>query len=302
MILQNYYRNIVVCLHQLNYYDTVQKRGDALDPVNQYGVKVERDAAFNGDTRVSLHEHSFYELYFLVSGKRRYLMKHTVFDVEPGNLVFIPKMQLHRATSTSQAGYDRYVLYFSELQVSRLSELIGTNTFDELVNSGCMKLPSFVSKQVQKDMEQIRQELENHSPISGAVITHLFQGIILSALRFGSKKQHLIGESADKIQMIAKYISEHYSDDITLTMAANMAYLEKTYFSKRFKALTGFGFQEYLLQTRILAAEKMLLETKLPMSKIAESCGFSCSNYFGDVFRRYKGISPSDYRKQNGTE
>ena len=269
-----------------------------MDTVNEYGIRVEHAVSVDGN-RIGMHEHVFYELYFLVSGQRRYLMKHTVFDVEPGNLVIIPKMQLHRATTIGQSGYDRYVLYFSDQQALRLANLIGTETLDDMIKGGCIKLPGFASRQVQKDMEQIRLELENPSLYTGVVVTHLFHGIMLNALRYGSKKEQLIGESADKIQMIAKYISEHYNEDITLSMAANMAYLEKTYFSKRFKLLTGFGFQEYLLQTRILAAEKLLLETKQSISKISENCGFSCSNYFGDVFRRYKGISPSEYRKKN---
>ena len=270
-------------------------------PLDVYGVQVERAISTDGN-RVGVHEHAFYELYFLVSGRRRYLMKHTVFDVEPGNLLIVPKMQLHRATSTSQTGYDRYVLYFTDRQAQLLAKLIGTESLNELIMGGCIKLPGFVSRQIQKDMEQISLELETPCDITEAVVTHLFHGIMLNALRYGSKKEHLIGESADKVQMIAKYISEHYNDDITLTMAANMAYLEKTYFSKRFKLLTGFGFQEYLLQTRIIAAEKLLLESQYSISKISENCGFSCSNYFGDVFRRYKGISPSEYRKKYRAE
>ena len=272
-----------------------------MDSINQYGIQVEHDVSTDGN-RVGMHEHVFYELYFLVSGQRRYLMKHTVFDVEPGNLLIIPKMHLHRATSTNQTGYDRYVLYFSERQAGKLANLIGSDALNEMITGGCIKLPGFVSKQILKDMEQIRLELESPSAITDAAVTHLFHGIMLNALRYGSKKEHLIGESADKVQMIAKYISEHYSEDITLSMAANMAYLEKTYFSKRFKHLTGFGFQEYLLHTRILAAEKLLLESTLSISKISEGCGFSCSNYFGDVFRRYKGISPTEFRRKYRNE
>ena len=272
-----------------------------MDPVNQFGIQVERDISVGGN-RIGMHEHAFYEIYFLVSGQRRCLMKHTVFDVEAGNLLIIPKMHLHRATSPTQVGYDRYVLYFSERQASMLANLIGNETLNEMITSGCIKLPGYISKQIQKDMEEIRQELQSPSSITGAVVTHIFHGIMLNALRYGSKKEQLIGESADKVQMIAKYISEHYNEDITLKMAANMACLEKTYFSKRFKQITGFGFQEYLLQTRILAAEKLLLETHLTVSKISEKCGFTCSNYFGDVFRRYKGISPTEYRSKYQNE
>jgi len=269
-----------------------------MDSLNSFGVLVEHDIASTGSIKIGMHEHAFYELYFLVSGNRRYMMKHSVYDVEPGNLVFIPKKKLHRAISAKKTGYDRYVLYFSDQQAARLAELLGGDVFSELVNQGCIQLPGYIAKQVQKDMEQILQETTSPSLAAYAIVTHLLQGIMLNALRYGSKKQCLVGESADKVQMIAKFITEHYREEITLSKVAEMACLEKTYFSKLFKTLTGFGFQEYLLQTRLLAAEQMLMETKLSMSEIAENCGFSCSNYFGDVFRRYKGLSPSAYRKQ----
>ena len=88
---------------------------------------------------------------------------------------------------------------------------------------------------------------------------------------------------------------------LTLEDAAGLVHMEKTYFSKRFKALTGFGFLDYLTQTRLRAAEDLLTRTSLSIGDISDACGFSGSNYFGDVFRRYHGISPSEYRIRSGS-
>lgn len=271
-----------------------------MDSVNRYGVKVEHDTATVGNSRIGMHEHDFYELYFLVSGNRRYLMGHTVYDVAPGDLVFVPKKQLHRTTSTGKAGYDRYVLYFSDRQAEPISDLLGEEVFFKLMSSGCMVLPKHVSEEIHRDMERIGRDISNPDSMTDVFVTHLLQGIILNAIRHGEQRQSLAGESADKVQMVAKHITENYPQEITLAEAAQMACLEKTYFSKRFKQLTGFGFQEYLLQTRILAAEQLLAETQFPVGQIAEKCGFSSGNYFGDVFQRYKGLSPSEYRKLHG--
>ena len=104
-----------------------------------------------------------------------------------------------------------------------------------------------------------------------------------------------MGETVDKIQYAARYISENYAEPLTLEDAARLTNLEKTYFSKRFKLLTGFGFHEYLTEVRLCAAAQLLEQTDLSMVDIAERCGFSNSNYFGDVFRRWKGCSPSQY-------
>ncbi len=272
-----------------------------MDPINEYGVKTEHDTTSSGSKTIGIHEHDFYEIYFLISGSRRYLMKHTAYDLEPSDMLFVPKKQLHRATSVSGAGFERYVLYFSDRQAELLSDLLGREVFEKTVNCGCISLPDAVSEEVRRGMERIGRELAEPTPLTDAFVTHLLQGIILNAVRYGKERRCLEGGSAEKVQKVAAYVAEHYSEEISLSDAARMACIEKTYFSKRFKQLTGFGFQEYLMQTRIMAAEALLTETKLSIGRIAEECGFSCGNYFKDVFKRYKGLSPAEYRKKHRT-
>ena len=269
-----------------------------MDAISQYGINIEHDFAQIGKGTVCMHEHNVYELYYLVSGKRRYLMQHTVYDVEPGNLILIPPGQLHRVTSATQTGYHRYVLYFNAEHAELLSRIMGSDTLRDLFQKGCIQLPSQISKQIESNMNEIDMQLRDPSPVTYAVITHLLHGILLNVLRFGKQKRQIDGGTADKVQQIAKFISENYTEDINLAMVADIANMERTYFCKRFKAITGIGFQDYLLQIRLQAAMHMLAETQKPVSEISSCCGFSTSNYFGDAFRRYYGTSPTEYRKK----
>lgn len=123
-------------------------------------------------------------------------------------------------------------------------------------------------------------------------------GIILYAMRYGTKKDCQLKDGADKIQAVAQYICDNYAEDITLKEAAEMAYMEQTYFSKKFKKLTGFGFKEYLIRTRVKAAQKLLNSADLTIGEISELCGFSSSNYFGDAFKKYTGLSPSEWKRR----
>ncbi len=75
--------------------------------------------------------------------------------------------------------------------------------------------------------------------------------------------------------------------------------MEETYFSKKFKQLTGFGFNEYLTQIRLRKSEILLLSPENSINEIADMCGFSSSNYFGDIFKKHTGLSPSQYRKKH---
>ena len=245
-----------------------------------------------------LHAHQRHELYFLISGQRRYFIGHTIYDVFPGNLVIIPKTELHRTTSPGRIGYERYVVYFTNKDVQPLIDSVGRDTFDALMQGCCLQLPADIARQIQTDLERMKVERTAQVPYAAAFITHLLQDILLAALRYGKRRNPCTGESADKIQEVARYISENYHLPLTLHEAAQMAYMEDTYFSKRFKMLTGFGFQEYLTQTRIRAAQQLLSDTQLSVGEISERCGFSSSNYFGDAFRRWTGTSPSAYRQK----
>ena len=102
------------------------------------------------------------------------------------------------------------------------------------------------------------------------------------------------------IQKAAKYICDHYGKELSLAEVSGHVYMSETYFSKKFKKVTGLNFREYLTSVRIKAADELLLETEKTIAEISECCGFSDANYFGDVFKKRKGVSPMQYRKLKG--
>jgi len=261
------------------------------------GIYIDRSANQSVWDMPDMHAHKSHELYYLISGHRRYLIGHTIYDVTPGDLVIIPRSQLHRTVSPRPTGYERYVCNFMEDRIHSFIHDLGRETFERLLGCGCVQLPAHVALQVHRDLQQLEQELSHRQEGSNAAALHLLQDVLLCALRHGTPKEPVHGAGADKIQELTRYIALNYAQPITLHDAAAMACMESTYFSRRFKSLTGFGFQEYLTQTRLQAAEQLLRSTRLSVGEIAEQCGFSGANYFGDVFRRRKKCSPSQYRK-----
>ena len=261
-------------------------------------ISVEHGAKMHFSEMPAMHTHACHELYFLASGQRRYLIGSDLFDVSPGNVILIPRGHLHRTTSINKKGYSRYVVYFSEEYIDDFISIIGRDTFDAFMQGRCLQLNDFAISAIHEILQRMDQTQKQVLPFAEASLKTDLQQILLYLLRYGEKQYRSAAQSASKIQEATQYIMEHYAKDLTLENVASVACMERTYFCKCFKTITGFGFSEYLTRVRMQAAESFLLKTDLSVSEIASRCGFSGSNYFGDVFRRCAGLSPSKYRKK----
>ena len=99
------------------------------------------------------------------------------------------------------------------------------------------------------------------------------------------------GYSAD-IERALKYIALNYQQPLTLEEVAGYCNLSPTYFSRKFRLITGQTFKEHVNYIRLRQATQMLLMTDNSITKIAMLCGFGSSNYFKDLFRASTGRSP----------
>ncbi len=92
------------------------------------------------------------------------------------------------------------------------------------------------------------------------------------------------------------YIEQHYMENITVEKLANLGYMSKTTFNRRFKNEIGITPIEYLIEVRIKMAKLMLKRKENQLTDIAMRCGFGSGAYFSSCFQKYVGITPSEYR------
>ena len=57
---------------------------------------------------------------------------------------------------------------------------------------------------------------------------------------------------------------------------------------------------EYIARINVSKAKIMLLDSDMPVSEISEKLGYNSPTYFGIVFKKYEGLSPSEFRKNRG--
>ena len=97
-------------------------------------------------------------------------------------------------------------------------------------------------------------------------------------------------------QAIAAYVRQNYRNDISMQDAARAMNYSEAYFCKLFKQCFSCNFTAYLSEYRIGEAKKLLAVPTVNIKDIGKAVGYGDSNYFTKVFRRYTGVSPTEYR------
>lgn len=103
----------------------------------------------------------------------------------------------------------------------------------------------------------------------------------------------------NKLKNVLAYIRDRYDNIITLDELACVAGMSPRYFCRAFSQITGKTPIAYLNYYRIETAGERLLMTDETVTEIALSCGFNDMSYFSKLFAKEKGMTPSQYRKQN---
>ena len=108
----------------------------------------------------------------------------------------------------------------------------------------------------------------------------------------------LAAEQTDA-QKLALYLDEHYMEKLSLDSISRQLHIGRTKLCAIAKELSkGETLSWLIAQRRINAAKRLLLQSNLPISAVAEEVGISDYNYFSKVFRSITGTTPSAYRKK----
>ena len=98
------------------------------------------------------------------------------------------------------------------------------------------------------------------------------------------------------VRNTVEYISQHFSEEISLAGVAEELHINASYLSMLFRQVTGVTFKEHLNRVRVEEAERLLKNTDYPIIEIAVACGYRDQSYFTKVFKKYTGLTPRQYR------
>lgn len=101
----------------------------------------------------------------------------------------------------------------------------------------------------------------------------------------------------DYIDRAAQFMHYNYRT-IEVQDVVNFIGFSRGYLSTAFKKQKGISMQEYLLKIRMQKAKELLTATDLQIQEIGEKAGYEDQLNFSRIFRKYEGVSPSEYRRK----
>nr|MCR5715906.1 AraC family transcriptional regulator [Lachnospiraceae bacterium] len=249
------------------------------------------------------HFHYYYEFFYVRQGKCRFFINNSLYDLNAGEFLIIPPREVHFNRYLAQTV--RTNIYFRGSDLLENGSLFLPNLEKRFLQMQVIHVPSTYQHLINQLIDSMLQEENIDDETTGPMLQLLLKQIFLSCNRYCTFRSDDIAFSADGAEDIlqaAQYITDHYSQPITLEQLAEMVNLSPSYFSKKFHQTLGMGMKEYLNYERLKHASLELLSTQHSITEIAINCGFSDGNYFKDAFKKIYDVSPRAYRKARAEE
>lgn len=285
--------------------ESLESEGTAVEVFDEYIFKIEWKRQTEPYTMPRQHFHEHYEIYYLVSGERIYLLEDRISHVHQGDLVLIPKRVIHMTTDAGTNTHERYVVYFKEsflqgtMQTPQLHELTSCLRGDAKVVRLSAAEQAFMEGLLVKLLREEERSDKHGELYKKLLLTEML--LFLDRLNIDSQSENLntLSSVHSKAHQIARYIRENYDKPLSLASISEQFYISPWYLSRVFRQATGMRLTEYLNNVRIKEAQRLLRQTSMSVTDIAAQVGYGSHTHFGRIFKQIMGTSPLKYRKQS---
>ncbi|MCE5200151.1 MAG: AraC family transcriptional regulator [Armatimonadota bacterium] len=244
------------------------------------------------------HKHEMMEIVYLARGMQTYEQAGERYVLR-GNDIFIsmPGEEHHTGGYPQEKG----ILYWLQVKLPEAGEQFLTLSPEyaaPLVDQ-LRALP----KQFFRGTRRCRQIfddailawLQAPEPVRAVAITSRVVELLLEVIKCASSYSPSV--LPPDIRRIVDYIEEHLDETTPVSALAKMVNLSTSRFKVKFKQVTGFPPAEYMLRRRVDRAKDLLRDSGMTVTDVAFALGFSSSQYFATVFKRFTRQSPTGYIK-----
>ncbi|MEL6866700.1 MAG: AraC family transcriptional regulator [Bacteroidota bacterium] len=275
-------------------------------PVGRDDVFIIKDCQ-NAHFDYPIHSHPEYELTFIENSAGNRIVGDSVETYTESDLVLIGPEVYHKwddaLLAQEQKGSAHVVviqfdqMVFSNSLLSKEAFMPIRNLLDDAARG--IQFYGPIVESAKKQIEQLNQ-------LKGFEAVLVFFKL-LNFLAGSKNRRYLASESfafepsvykSERISKVCEYLQQNFTKRIQLSEVAAITNMSESAFSHFFKKRTNKSFTQFVIDMRIGHACKLLLETHDPVSQICYSCGFNNISNFNRLFKKYKKMTPYNYRHQ----
>ena len=228
------------------------------------------------DKDVISNWHDNLELQLCTKGNGYVFLDSKKYEIKQGDIVVINPDVVHLTLA-----YD----------CIEISGIIVDSNFN-IMDKNLYYSPIINDKEIEKIFNKISNESDNLK-----LTKYLLEILIILKEKHCCKNQSITNSGYFNIvKNSIRYIKENYSKKITIDDIAKKVQINKYTLSKEFKKLTNKTIVDYINTYRIEKVAHLILKGE-NITTSAYNCGFNNLSYFTNVFKKYKGVLPSEYKK-----
>ena len=252
---------------------------------------------YNG---IGSHFHGYHELVLIREGIVNFRINQNDFLAGPNSLIIIRAMDRHDV-SIRKYPYKRYVFTVtSQLVLTSVREpqLLSLFFYHSPKSRNIILLRPKIVERLTALFEETILECTEKKPLWSSQVTSFIHQALIALYR-EDPEMFSAGDGGGNIQAIMRiqhFIAEHFHEKISLDQLAERFFMSKFHLSRRFRAVTGHSFKNYLILHRISEAQQLLRYTNKPVSEICADVGYDNTEHFIRIFHKSQGTTPLQYR------
>jgi len=248
--------------------------------------------------KLEMHKHvDMLEICFLEKGSQYYQIGEENYLLQGGDILITHPNTIH---GTSSFPEEKGNLFWMMLKVPKTPFKLLNLTTDEskILTDRLLNLKKNHFKG-SVDMKKILLNIflcynKKNDPLRKIEITNSILNFLLKVIQCGDKMS--AKRVSNDIEYCCKYIEENTFQKIYIWKLAEMVNLSESRFKHKFKEELGIPPNEYILKIKIKKAKELIRKKEYSITNLAYDLGFSTASYFSTVFKKYQGITPTEFK------
>lgn len=232
-----------------------------------------------------------FQLLYIASGKAHFHFGDKEKIVTAGHMVLYRPKEPQKYEYYCEDQTEVYWVHFTGGNVTNILRSYGLTDDKQVFYCGSGLEYQNIFRNMIYELQMCK---ENYAEMLEMYLRQLFitlQRFFVSTLKTDNMR---VVEEIDKATV---YFNEHYSEEISIDEYAQNNHVSVSWFIRNFKHYTGQTPMQYILSKRIYNAEILLQDPTYNITEIACIVGYDNPLYFSRIFKKAKGLSPSEYRK-----